>query len=61
MQTAMFLAPGDTMALKVPASDVKNWRVVSCKTVAGATHGIQTSDSGDNALLEIAAIVHDGG
>jgi hypothetical protein len=60
-QTAMFLAPGDTMALKVPASDVKNWRVVSCKTVAGTTHGIQASDSGDNALLEIAAIVDDGG
>ena len=61
VQTAMFLAPGDTMALKVPASDVKNWRVVSCKTVAGNTHVIQTSDSGDNAILEIAAIVDDGG
>ena len=61
VQTAMFLAPGDTMALKVPASDVKNWRVISCKTVAGTTNGIQAGASGDNVLLEIAAIVDDGG
>jgi hypothetical protein len=61
LQTAMFLAPGDTMALKVPASDVANWRVISCKTVAGVTNGIQTGASGDNVLLEIAAIIDDGG
>tara|TARA_Y100001973_G_scaffold106325_1_gene183500 strand:+ start:1128 stop:1673 length:546 start_codon:yes stop_codon:yes gene_type:complete len=60
-QTAMFLAPGDTMALKVPASDVANWRVISCKTVASVTNGIQAGASGDNVLLEIAAIIDDGG
>ena len=60
-QTAMFLAPGDTMALKVPASDVKNWRVISCKTAIGTTNDIQAGASGDNVLLEIAAIVDDGG
>jgi hypothetical protein len=57
--TSMFLAAGDTMALKVPASEAADWRAITVKV----TNGVPSDDgaSGDNVLLEIAAIVDDGG
>ena len=58
-QTALFVDVGDTIALKVPASEVADWRVISCQVTAGVPSGVGVS--GDNVLLEIAAIIDDGG
>ena len=58
-QTAIFLGAGDTVALKVPASEANDWRVISCKVTAGIPS--LAGASGDEVLLEIAAIIDDGG
>ena len=58
-QTAIFLNTGDTIALKVPASEADDWRVISCQ-VSGGIPSL-AGQSGDEVLLEIAAIIDDGG
>ncbi len=58
-QTALFLDTGDTIALKVPASEAADWRVISCTSTTGVPSSAGVS--GDNVLLEIAAIIDDGG
>ena len=58
-QTAIFLGPGDTIALKVPASEADDWRVITCKVTGGIPS--EAGGSGDEVLLEIAAIIDDGG
>ena len=57
--TGIFLGAGDTIALKVPASEANDWRVISCKVTAGIPS--LAGGSGDEVLLEIAAIIDDGG
>ena len=53
--TPIFLAPGDTIALKVPISQADDWRARTCRI----TDNIPSANgsSGDNALIEIIALI----
>ena len=53
----LFLAPGDTMALKLPNLTVEGLHAMTCKI----SNGIPSAASveGENALIEIAAILDD--
>jgi len=56
--TPIFLAPGDTVALKVPISEADDWRAITCKIAGGIPSN--NGAAGDDALIEIAAIIDDG-
>ena len=51
------ISPGDTIALKLPNCTVANLRAMTC----ALTNGVPSADgtSGQNALIEIAAILED--
>ena len=53
----IFLAPGDTTVLKLPNCTVDDLHARTCKILAG----VPSADgvSGDNVLLEVAAILDD--
>ena len=56
--TPLFLAPGDTMAIKIPNTQLSELKVITCAISSGIPSG--TTSSGEDALVEIAAIVDDG-
>lgn len=56
--TPLFLAPGDTIAIKIPNTQLSELKLITCTILGGIPSG--TTDSGKNALIEIAAIVDDG-
>ena len=56
--TPLFLAPGDTMAMKIPNTQLSEFKVITCTISGNIPSG--TTSSGQDALIEIAAIVDDG-
>ena len=56
-QTPIFLAAGDTVALKVPVSQADDWRAITCKVSSGIPSAVGAG--GDDVLIEIAAIIDD--
>ena len=55
--TPIFLAAGDTVALKVPVSQADDWRAITCKVSSGIPSAVGAG--GDDVLIEIAAIIDD--
>jgi len=55
--TPIFLAPGETVALKVPISQADDWKAITCKISGGIPSA--AGEAGDDALIEIAAIIDD--
>tara|TARA_R110000824_G_scaffold137979_1_gene302679 strand:+ start:880 stop:1398 length:519 start_codon:yes stop_codon:yes gene_type:complete len=53
----IFLAPGDTIALKLPNLTVEGLHARTCSIVSGVPSADGTS--GQNALIEVAAILDD--
>ena len=57
VNTPIFLAPGETVALKVPISQADDWKAITCKVSSGIPSAVAIAD--DDVLIEIAAIIDD--
>tara|TARA_R110002012_G_C11467658_1_gene593587 strand:- start:151 stop:675 length:525 start_codon:yes stop_codon:yes gene_type:complete len=56
--TPLFLAPGDTIAIKIPNTQLSELKAITCAISSNIPSGVTTSTQ--DALVEIAAIVDDG-
>jgi hypothetical protein len=56
--TPLLLAPGDTMAMKIPNTQLSEFKAITCLLSGGIPSG--ASLTGNSALVELAAIVDDG-
>ena len=55
--SSLFLAPGESMVLKTSAAEVRDFHAVTCRITSGIPSA--NGSSGDNAVLEIAAVIDD--